>query len=112
MQNPIRDKALDAEKPCKDFQPSNELPTVKSAIGMLRYHLEIEMTNAIALMAVREVAKQVYAKYFHGMAWQYPLFRGRWKRNIRIALDQIEVQSLSLVVDMLVKEKEKAKGEW
>ena len=26
------------------------------------------MTNAIALMAVREVAKQVYAKYFHGMA--------------------------------------------
>ena len=33
-------------------------------------------------------------------------------RNIRIALDQIEVQSLSLVVDMLVKEKEKAKGEW
>ena len=81
MQNPIRDKALDAEKPCKDFQPSNELPTVKSAIGMLRYHLEIEMTNAIALMAVREVAKQVYAKYFHGMAWQYPLFRGRWKRS-------------------------------
>ena len=33
-------------------------------------------------------------------------------RNIRIALDQIEVQSLSLVVDMLVKGKEKAKGEW
>ena len=26
------------------------------------------MTNAMALMAVREVAKQVYAKYVHGVS--------------------------------------------
>ena len=62
-----RDKAFDADRDCvpfKDFQPSTKLPTIKSVIGMLRYHLERQgkgtVTNA---MTVREVAKQVYAKY-------------------------------------------------
>ena len=64
-----RDKAFDADRdfaPSKDFQSSTKLPTIKSVLGMLRYHLEREgkgtVTNA---MALREVAKQVYAKFFH-----------------------------------------------
>ena len=68
-----RDKAFDADRdfaPSKDFQPSTKLSTIKSAIGMLRYHLEREgkgtVTNA---MAVREVANQVYAKCFHDTAF-------------------------------------------
>ena len=55
--------------PCKTFQPSTQLPTVRSVIGMLRYHLDMATGSKSGIvtkdMAVCEVAKQIYAKYYH-----------------------------------------------
>ena len=60
-----RDKAFNIDRDFasfKDFQPSTKLPTVKSVIRMLRYHLEREgKSTATNAMAVREVAN-IYAK--------------------------------------------------
>ena len=62
-------KDLDPDKdfpPCKYFQPPTKLPTVQSVIGMLRYHLEMVGIGKVTTdMAVQEVAKQVYTKYYH-----------------------------------------------
>ena len=49
----------------KNFQPPTKLPTLQSVISMIRYHLEIGNGRVTTTMAVREVAKQVYAKYYH-----------------------------------------------
>ena len=57
--------------PCKTFQPPTQLPTVRSVIGLLRYHLEVNnvtgpMRGKVSTeKAIREVAKQIYAKYYH-----------------------------------------------
>ena len=61
-------KVYDADTdfpPSKDFQPPTKLPTLQSVIGMIRYHLEIGCGRVTTNMALREVAKQVYAKYYH-----------------------------------------------
>eukprot|EP00058_Branchiostoma_floridae_P018115 XP_002603604.1 hypothetical protein BRAFLDRAFT_93148 [Branchiostoma floridae] len=62
-------KELDADKafpPSKHFNPPTKLPTLQSVISMLRYHLEVEGIGKVTTdMAVSEVAKQVYAKYYH-----------------------------------------------
>eukprot|EP00731_Ephydatia_muelleri_P029072 Em0020g716a len=163
-----RDKAFDADRdfaPSKDFQPSTKLPTIKSVIGTLRYHLEREEEGGEAFSvgrmrygesgkeeskAVKEY-KELFTKQnelFDVYAedpeirkklekeWEEVstavievgngMFGRKWKnpegseesfdidtlpniRNIRIALQQIETQSLSLVVDMLMMEKEKGR---
>jgi hypothetical protein len=62
-------KDFDADKdfpPSKYFQPPTKLPTLQSVIGMIRYHLEeVGIGKVTADMVVREVAKQIYAKYYH-----------------------------------------------
>ena len=63
------DKDFDANKhfpPSKQFQPPAKLPTMQSVIRMIRYHLEeVGIGKVTVNMAVREVAKQIYAKYYH-----------------------------------------------
>ena len=55
--------------PCKTFQPPTQLPTVRSVIGMLRYHLDRSTGSKSGIvtkdMAIREVAKQICAKFYH-----------------------------------------------
>lgn len=51
--------------PSKNFQPPTKLPTLQSVISMIRYHLEMGNGRVTTTMAAREVAKQVYAKYYH-----------------------------------------------
>ena len=55
--------------PCRQFQPPTKLPTVQSVIRVLRFHLGLGNIAGIGKvttdMAVREVAKQIYAKYYH-----------------------------------------------
>ena len=57
--------------PCKTFQPPTQLPTVRSVIGLLRHHLDVTtgtgpMRGKVTTdMAICEVAKQIYAKYYH-----------------------------------------------
>ena len=57
--------------PCKTFQPLTQLPTVRSVIGLLRHHLDVTtgtgpMRGKVTTdMAICEVAKQIYAKYYH-----------------------------------------------
>ena len=47
------------------FQPPKKLPTFQSVIGLLKYHLEMGSGVVTTNMAVNEVAKQVYSKYYH-----------------------------------------------
>ena len=54
--------------PMKQFTPSNMLPDFKSVVGVLRYTLEVEGKGkpwVTTEKAVREVGKEVLAKYFH-----------------------------------------------
>lgn len=55
--------------PEEKFQPPNKLPTVKSVISSIRYHVKgIEGgtggRGVSVKEAIREVAKQVYSKWF------------------------------------------------
>ncbi|KAJ8397114.1 hypothetical protein AAFF_G00009680 [Aldrovandia affinis] len=57
-------KDFDTDKdfpPSKYLQPPTKLPTLQSVIGMIRYHLEPGNGKVTTDMAVREVAKQIYA---------------------------------------------------
>ena len=47
------------------FLPSSQLPTIKSVIGVLRHLTSGGKSQVKHDDAVREVAKQVYAKWFH-----------------------------------------------
>ena len=61
-------KEFDCDKdfpPQKFFKPPTKLPTVQSVICMIRYHLEKGIGSVTKDMAIREVTKQIYAKYYH-----------------------------------------------
>ena len=51
--------------PMRTYEPKSKLPTIKSVIGMLRYHIGNGGAGRAADMAVREVAKQIVAKWYH-----------------------------------------------
>ena len=62
-------KEYDADRefpPTKNFHPPTKLPTQNRVIRMLRYHMELDGRGVVTTaMAVREVAKQIHAKYYH-----------------------------------------------
>ena len=51
----------------KIYYPTRQLPTLGGVIGMLRYHTSPRKlcTGKNRSKAIREVAKQLYAKWFH-----------------------------------------------
>ena len=51
--------------PMKCYEPKSKLPTVKSVVGMIRYHTGKGGAGKSADIALREVAKQIYAKWYH-----------------------------------------------
>ena len=51
--------------PMRSYEPKSKLPTIKSVIGMLRYHTGKGGAGKSAEIAVREVAKQIYSKWYH-----------------------------------------------
>ena len=51
--------------PIPKFVPSSQLPTLKSVVGVLRYLTSGGKSNVKHDDALREVAKQVYSKWFH-----------------------------------------------
>ena len=51
--------------PMKIYEPKSKLPTIRSVIGMLRYHVGKGGAGKSVDIAVREVAKQVMAKWYH-----------------------------------------------
>ena len=51
--------------PMKCYEPKSKLPTVKSVVGMIRYHTGKGGVGKSAETALREVAKQTYAKWYH-----------------------------------------------
>ena len=61
--------------PMKQFTPSNKLPDYKSLVGLLRYTIEKEGKGRVTVdKAVRDVANQVVAKYFHDNVYHKSLF--------------------------------------
>ena len=59
---------LDADvefPPMRTYEPKSKLPTVKSVIGMIRYHTGKGGAGNSVDIAIREVAKQVLAKWYH-----------------------------------------------
>ena len=56
----------DVEFPAmKTYEPKSKLPTIRSVIGMLRYHVGKGGAGKSVDIAVREIAKQVMAKWYH-----------------------------------------------
>ena len=51
--------------PMRTYEPKSKLPTIKSIIGMLRYHIGRGGGGKSVESSVREVAKQVLAKWYH-----------------------------------------------
>ena len=47
------------------FTPRSQLPTYKSVLGLLQYYTSGGRENKAHKDAVREVSKQIFAKYFH-----------------------------------------------
>ena len=47
---------------CKEFEHPKKLPTVKSIVSCLKYLTNKKYTHE---QAIREVAKRVFAKYYH-----------------------------------------------
>ena len=61
---PILD--VDAEfPPMRSYEPRTKLPSIRSVVGMVKYHTGKGGAGNSTDMAVREVAKQIYAKWYH-----------------------------------------------
>ena len=67
--------------PCAIFQSSTKLHTTKSLIGMMRNLTLGRKYNMSTKYVAREVAKEVYSKYFHDSVYCHSL-----KPNVRRAL--------------------------
>ena len=63
---PVLDLELTFPK-MKTYQPPTQLPTVASVVGMLRYFTDRSRCGAgrTRQMGIHEVAKQIYAKWYH-----------------------------------------------
>ena len=48
--------------PAPNFQSQDQLPTIKSVISLMSYHVEVK--NMDRAIAHQEVTKQVYCKWF------------------------------------------------
>ena len=65
------------------FLPSSQLPTLKSVIGVLRHLTSGGKSNVKHDDAVKEVTKQVYAKWFHDTVYCIS-FRGIEKKVTKL----------------------------
>ena len=48
--------------PAPKFQPQDQLPSVRSVISLIRYHVEVRHKDRE--IALKEVTKQIYCKWF------------------------------------------------